>query len=392
MLTFPTAAGSFVTDWHSVSMEDSWFPSSLPPSSALLSPSPSHSPSTLSALAALTRGHRRRPGKLAAGDSLSPLTPHLYPRTPFCSPNSSPHPLHPSSPLQFPSSSPSASAHPHSTPPFTKRRAPSSSTLTITISPHSTRSHSMPYLNVSELFHNAGEATSTHDEDGVATPFSSPYPQALDAPLSPLLLSTSPISPSPLHHKHHNSPAGMPASPLLCYPLMSASAGSPLSAAFGYLPSSMCSSPSPSTEWSRRVDSSLCYDEGELHVPVVLKSPMGSPVLSAMTPHPSPAMGPMSLASQLSVPPVSPMPLHQSRSLLSSSSSLLYDQLSNFSIELQQLTLDSVSPSTEEEKKASGFSESHQHETTDLPLPRVIIRVTSADEQSSGSEVNSDSD
>jgi len=100
----------------------------------------------------------------------------------------------------------------------------------------------------------------------------------------------------------------------------------------------------------------------------------------------------MSLASQLSLPPVSPLPLHESRSLLSSSSSLLFDQLSNFSIELQQLTLDSVSPSTEEEKRASDPSKLHQPGVADLPPPRVIIRVTSADEQSSGSEVNSDSD
>ena len=387
MFALPTAAhGPSIADWHSVTMEDSWYQASLP--SSTFPSSPSHSPSTLSALAALTRGRRtRRPGKLAAGDSLSPLTPHLYPRTPFCSPTSSPHPLNPPSPLPYhPSSSspspPSSSAHPLSTPQSKRKVASSSSTLTISISPHSTRSHSMPYLSVSDLFISVDGQHSARSPDSaviVATPFSSPYsPLKQDAPLSPLLLSSSPVSPSPFSRLHQNSPAGAFPSPLL---QPSPCAGSPLSAAFDCLPSSFSCSPAPSTpaEWSAFLSSVGAGEAGELHVPSVLKSPVSSPVVAAMTPHPSPLLGGYTTSQ--------PSP---ERSLLSQSSSLLFEQLASFSLELQHAA---QALSTEEEKRpVDSAAVDNCADSEAAQSPRVIIRVSRPDEQSSGSEANSDSD
>ena len=435
MLTSSAAAASLdslTSTWQSVTMEDSWFTSSLP-SSSYSSPtslsSPSHSPSTLSAIASLSR-RSRRPGKLAAGDSHSPLTPHLYPRTPFCSPNSSPHPLdRPSLPTSSPSS-PSSPPPPSTStsttnptllssstppPPANKRSSkathahghPHSSHLTITISPHSTRSHSMPYLHIADLlFHpTAGDARALLDDaddsnGSVSTPHSSPCQQPLlpaAASLSPLLLSASPVSPSPLHRRHHNSPA-------LRSPVMQPCAGSPTSAAFVFLPSSLCSSPTPATpaEWSRRMEEQLTGDDAsELIVPPVLQSPLGSPQPCAFTPHPSPAMTPISLSSGL-IPPLLNHPhTTPSRSLLLSSptsSTFLYDSLSCISIESLDPSLPSPSYSEEEKRPHPPPSVDHSVkalpiDSSTLPTPRVIIRVTSADDHSSsGCEVNSDSE
>ena len=259
-------------------MEDSWFPSSdlLPASSS----------SVLSSLSAPLQPQSRlssrpRVGKLAAGDCVSPLTPHLYPRTPFCSPNSSPHPLTPRSPASEPQPQPGpASAH-HlhaaqpllSAPPRKKAvTALPADGLTISISGssggQSVRSQSMPFLDLSELLLLALHRRQSSTE----TPHSSPQPHTLgtrelDAPPSPLLLLTTAPLPDSASAADTAAASSVPSCAACTAPSSSSS------------PFSSFTSPS-------RPSSTVSL----LHIPAALAPPLASPTLPPQTPHPSPSL------------------------------------------------------------------------------------------------------
>ena len=234
LMSFPSR-----DDWYSITLDESF--SSVPSS---VSPSSRSSPlshSTLFTVRGLAQ--RRQQQKLASGEFLAPLTPHLYPRTPFCSPNSSPLPLDASplsSRLSAVSSSLSAGGgsgsliagsvlphsrrkqvqHPYPLPQQQQPTASAPSHLTVhtatsfstssTLSPHSARSHSVPFLPFRYFDEYDCELQLSPDSAVSRPQYCTPFPSPIQpagmrqqpadlAPPSPLLL-TRPSSPQLSSH------------------------------------------------------------------------------------------------------------------------------------------------------------------------------------------------
>ena len=232
------------TDWYSLTLDDCYH--SVSSSFDSCSAHSARLPSAVSGLAA-----RRRQPKLASGGLLAPLAPLLYPRTPFCSPNSSPRPLDASPLLSSPLSAavsfapsgvsvgcgaagPSRKQPPGSTAHPTVHTASASSTSSSAQSPHSARSHSVPFLPF--RYFDEAECELPPSPDSAlsfphhCTPFPSPdlrshHPAADVVPPSPLLLTRPNLprtSPSSLHSTigpaHTHSPHADFASFLLVPP------------------------------------------------------------------------------------------------------------------------------------------------------------------------------
>ena len=205
-------------DWFALTVDESFS------SVSHLADSPSASPTAFSSLRGLAQ-RRHKQHKLASNDFLAPLTPHLYPRTPFCSPISSPHPLDVLSAtlsssqltttagsLLSPAAAASAvSKRKHAYLPSQHQSSPTHqltvhtsspySSSSSSLSPHSARSHSVPFLPF-RYFDDASSPNSASLFPNHCTPFPSPVQSAWQrnavlAPPSPLQM-TRPSSPQPL--------------------------------------------------------------------------------------------------------------------------------------------------------------------------------------------------